>query len=225
MERKNVKLIKIDRNGSKHYEGMVECDRCNGRGLYVVGILNGEPEYSHIDSGICWKCHGERFVPSKWIERTPEYQAKLDARREAKYAAKRAEQEAKQKQHQAEWEAEQEAKRKAKEEAERIEAERKAAEEARKAISKHYGEIGQRVKLNLTYVGSAHFEIHVGWSTQTMYIHNFLDESGNKFVWKSTCYVGIDDGESAQVTGTIKDHSEYKGEKQTVLTRCKIVEK
>ena len=41
-----AKLIKIDRNGSKHYEGECECDRCQGRGQYWWGAMmilgNGE---------------------------------------------------------------------------------------------------------------------------------------------------------------------------------------
>ena len=217
MARYNVKLIKIDRNGSKHYEALETCDRCNGRGWYATGVCNGELVPSRVDNAVCYKCHGETVVPTKWIERTPEYQAKLDARREAKNAAKRAAWEEEQKRAEAERKA-------AEEEQKRIEAELEAAEEARKAISKHVGEVGQRIKLELTYLGSAHFEVRFGWATQEMYIHNFVDENGNKFIWKSGCYVSGEKGEKTTVTGTIKEHSEYKGEKQTVLTRCKIVE-
>jgi hypothetical protein len=28
-----AELIRVDRNGTKYYEGMIECDRCNGKGI------------------------------------------------------------------------------------------------------------------------------------------------------------------------------------------------
>jgi hypothetical protein len=69
-----------------------------------------------------------------------------------------------------------------------------------------------------------------------MKIYKFTDADGNVFVWKTTGSVGEDrtdnigrdyfykpeNGESVKVSGTIKEHNEYRGEKQTVLTRCKV---
>lgn len=60
------KLIKVDKNGSKHYEGVVICDRCGGSGVYVWGaIINGNPQYA----GTCFKCDGAGMVVDRWIER------------------------------------------------------------------------------------------------------------------------------------------------------------
>lgn len=208
-----AKLIKIDRNGSKHYEGYVTCDRCSGRGEYWWGYMeyvgNGvtRPQYS----GVCFKCGGEGKVWGKWIERTPEYQAKLDAKREAKIAAMREKREA------------EEAERKA------AEAARKAEEEARikaeKAISNYIGEIGKRITVEATYLHSAHFEVKSfrGFGTDTMYVHNFKDQDGNKIVWKTgSGLANLEEGDTVQIVGTVKEHAEYKEEKQTALTRCKI---
>ena len=89
-------LIKIDRNGSKHYEGMITCDRCQGRGWFATGVCNGQLVPSKIDQAVCWKCHGAGQVAGKWIERTPEYEAKLEAKRKAKQEARMAEETAKQ---------------------------------------------------------------------------------------------------------------------------------
>ena len=209
-------LIKIDRNGSKHYEGLVTCDRCNGLGYYAIGVLNDHLVLSPLDGGVCWKCGGAGKVKSKWIERTPEYQAKLDARRSAKAEAKAAA-----------WRAEQEElQRKA--EAERL---AKEAEEARikaqKAISKHVGQIGERITVDATFDHSAWFTFKLGWSTETMYIHTFKDSNGNVLIWKtsSNSLSNLEEGDLVQLTGTIKDHSEYRDEKQTVLTRCKVINK
>lgn len=203
-------LIKIDRNGSKHYEGLITCDRCGGRGLYIVRVENNRPIPTIVDNGVCHKCWGTGKVHGKWIERTPEYQAKLDARRAAKWAALEAKA------------AEERAKR---EEAERIEAERKAAEEAaRKAISQHVGTVGERIELEVEYQRSARFDVKsfIGYGTSTMYVHTFKDAAGNVLVWKTSSGLQLEEGAKVTLKGTVKEHNEYKGEKQTVLTRCNI---
>lgn len=84
------KLIKIDRNGSKHYEGPVDCPRCGGLGLYITHVCNGVPVPTVVDNGVCHLCLGSGKVQGKWIERTPEYQAKLDAKRKAREAERQA---------------------------------------------------------------------------------------------------------------------------------------
>lgn len=214
-----AKLIKIDRNGSKHYEGHKECDRCGGLGYYAIGVHNNVPVLSPYDGGVCWKCFGSGKVLGKWIERTPEYQAKLDAKREAKRKAA-----------QEKWEAEQ-----AKIEAERAEREarekaEKEAEEARikaeKAISQHVGNIGDKIEFKGSYVRSGSWEQKSfrGYGIDTMYVHTFKDASGNVFSWKTQKGVNLNHGEPVIVTGTIKNHSEYKDEKQTELIRCKVTE-
>ena len=63
------------------------------------------------------------------------------------------------------------------------------------------------------------------WETaygdQVMY--KFRDGAGNVFVWKTT-WRDIDEGKTYNLTGTIKELGEFRGEKQTVLTRCKVTE-
>ena len=215
-----ARLIKIDRNGSKHYEGQVTCDRCYGKGYYAVGTLNGAPVLSPYDGGVCWKCGGTGTVLGKWIERTPEYQAKLDARREAKHKAE------------AEKRAKEQAEIQAREEAER--AEREARIKAEKAISQYVGEVGKRITVKATYISSTWFEVKSfrGYGTETMYVHTFKDVDGNKLIWKTSTSLGtwLEDGtwqkhkygENIDITGTVKEHKEYRGEKQTALNRCKL---
>ena len=63
------------------------------------------------------------------------------------------------------------------------------------------------------------------------------DAEGNTFTWKTTNGLGIDvkknehitwesaeEGQTVVLKGTVKEHNEYNGEKQTVLTRCKVSE-
>lgn len=206
-----AKLIKIDRNGSKHYEGEVVCDRCGGDGIYKWGaIINGErPQYA----GTCYKCAGAGKVFSKWIERTPEYQAKLDAKRRAKWAAIDAAAEQERKEREAR-EAEERAAREAEE----------ARIAAQKAISQHVGEVGDKVEFKGSYVrtGSWEQKSFRGYGMDTMYIHTFKDADGNVFTWKTQRSFAFEYGENVNVKGTVKAHSEYKDEKQTELTRCKV---
>jgi hypothetical protein len=51
------------------------------------------------------------------------------------------------------------------------------------------------------------------------YIHKFVDQEHNVFVWKTGNSNAIG---KYMVKGTVKEHSEYRDEKQTVLTRCKL---
>lgn len=205
-----AKLIKIDRNGSKHYEGAIVCDRCGGAGYYAIAVRNMQPVLSPHDGGVCWKCHGAGKVIGKWIERTPEYQAKLDEKRRAKQEAERARIEA------------EIAEREAAERAEREAEEARIA--AEKAISQYVGQIGERIEVKGTYVKSGSWEqpSYAGFGMTTMYVHTFKDADGNKFTWKTQNGVSFEYGENVVVKGTIKNHSEYRDEKQTELTRCKV---
>lgn len=194
-----AKLIKIDRNGSKHFEGDIKCPKCGGIGLIAHHIENGVPSWNWTDGGVCWKCGGTGIVHGKWIERTPEYQAKLDARRQAKLDAERAEYE-------------------------RLQKEREARIKALKAISQHVGEVGERLTIKASYIRTSSFEVKTfsGFGTETMHIHLFKDAEGNVLIWKTTKPLGLEYGEPVEIRGTVKEHKVYKDEKQTVLTRCKV---
>lgn len=202
-------LIKIDKNGSKHFEGMVACDRCGGAG----------GSNAWLDTGwTCYKCGGTGKVFAKWIERTPEYEAKLAEQRKARFDKRRKEDEQRRQAF--------EAQRLAKEEADRIAKEDEEARiKAEKAISQFVGQVGDKIDITAAYRFSAHFTTHIGWMEETMYIHNFKDESGNTLIWKTTKGIGslnLQEGDLVHIKGTIKEHSVYKDEKQTALIRCKI---
>lgn len=102
--------------------------------------------------------------------------------------------------------------------------------------SRHYGNIGDKVELELTVKASYAYETHFTYSGETSYIHTMTDEDGNVFVWKTSkgLYTEVytdhgtrfnikEKGDKLTIKGTIKAHDEYKGTKQTVLTRCKVV--
>ena len=237
MERQGT-LVRVDKNGTEYYEGFEMCDRCYGKGIYYIGVLNGQPLPSHVDQGICFKCGGSKVQRVKWKVYTPEYEKKLEERR-AKRKAKwledhKKELEAQEREREAKRQQE-EAERKAREEAERLEAERKAK-------SKHIGEVGQKLDMTVTFIHSASYEVPSfgGWGTDLMHIHIFRDDEGNTLIWKTQKGLGWykdgkkwngdylnewilpEDGQKLHLKGTVKAHGEYKDEKQTELLRVKV---
>lgn len=202
-------LIRTDRNGTKYFEGFRTCPRCGGEGGSAEWIYTG---------WTCYQCDGRGVVWSEWAERTPEYQAKLDARRAARNAARQAEIDAANAKRAAEQEAC---------EAER-EAERKAAEErerAERAKSQYVGEIGEKISTKATYAFTAYYDTHDPFGRERrVYIHNFK-VGDDVIVWKTGTFpFHVEDGTEVELTGTIKAHDEYKGQKQTAVIRCKVRE-
>ena len=102
-------------------------------------------------------------------------------------------------------------------EAEKAERDRKLAEAAE--MSKYVGEIGKRVSFSPK-------EVVCVTSWETMYgttnIYKMVDESGNEFTWKTGNFILGCREPIVKITGTVKEHKEYRGVKQTELTRCKI---
>lgn len=84
--------------------------------------------------------------------------------------------------------------------------------------NEHYGEVGKRQDFNLKCVACYVSEGFYGIT----YINKLIDEEGRTFVW-FTSTKGFEQGQEVTIKGTIKEHSEFNGEKQTVLTRCKVL--
>ena len=99
-------------------------------------------------------------------------------------------------------------------------AERKAradAERAARATSEYVGTVKERSDYRLTVTRVIDCESDYGVS----HGHFFTDERGNVFVWW-TGSKRLETGLTYDVKGTVKKHDEYKGVKQTTLTRCKV---
>lgn len=98
----------------------------------------------------------------------------------------------------------------------RFEDKKKAAE---KATESHYvGAVGEK------WSGNVHdFHPIASWDNGfggTIYLYSFKDEDGNEMIWKAS--KGVDAASVSILTGTVKEHKEYRGKAQTVLTRCKV---
>ena len=218
-------LIRVDKNGTKYYNTTCKCYKCGGSGIYCWGaVINLVPQYS----GVCYSCNGSGVVTTVEKEYTPEHEAKLQAQRAKRQEKKDAERRAEEEKREAERKEREE--RQAKIEAERAE---------QRAKSNYVGKEGDRIETVVTLDFTAEFEVD-GFYGRPAYrtLYGMSDENGNRFVWVTgAClYIekcaenGIPDNEYAQkgdvirINGTIKGHKEYKGEKQTVLNRVKIVE-
>ncbi len=101
----------------------------------------------------------------------------------------------------------------------------KQAECAPKTASEYVGTVGEKFDGVLTLKSVFEYKTHFTYYGETNYIYKFADENGNTIVWKTSKFEDVDDGEKYTVKGTIKEHSEYKGDKQTVLARCKVNKK
>ena len=93
----------------------------------------------------------------------------------------------------------------------------------------YIGEIGKRYEMTLTLKKRFSFPITIGWKTDEMYIYSFEDSNGNIYSRKTTSTIGMDkevplkngdsrieydfvnNGDTAVVKATVKEHSEYKG--------------
>ena len=102
------------------------------------------------------------------------------------------------------------------------------------SASRWVGEVGERVEHETTYIGYGSYERDAfsGYGTETVYIYKFADSDGNLLVWKTTAYLEREDedgflvpikrGTRLTLRGTVKSHDEYRGIKQTFLSRCRV---
>lgn len=111
---------------------------------------------------------------------------------------------------------------------------KKQAEAEQKKQSEYIGTIGKRIELELTLKKRIAYSANYnGYNETTCYIYLFEDDNGNTYKWNTNkflekiingSYEVINEGEQTKLKGTIKVHEEYQGQKQTVITRCKILD-
>ena len=86
------------------------------------------------------------------------------------------------------------------------------------STSNYVGEVGERIDIDVVEFACVH-------SYETIYglhrIYKFRDDKDNVFVWKTSVFVP-DPKLVVRVSGTVKNHKEYNGVKETEMTRCKF---
>lgn len=104
-----------------------------------------------------------------------------------------------------------------------------------------------RIELDVKFIKESHYD-RPGYgyrnSYETVWVYKFQDSDGKIYVWKTTNILMRDEmdgdyhimytkdrsevipnvGALIKIRASVKGESEYKGEKQTVLTRVKVVE-
>ena len=80
------------------------------------------------------------------------------------------------------------------------------------------GEVGKKVDADVVLRNYRSFYGNFGETG----VFEFEDSDGNTVIWMTSPDRDIDYDHIYWIEGTVKDHSEYKGDKQTRLTRCKI---
>lgn len=98
---------------------------------------------------------------------------------------------------------------------------RKLAEADLRAASRHVGTVGERVVLRLTVERSIDISPPGGYPRIYRYINLCRDAEGNRIV-----YIGNpwNEGETADVKVTIKEHNRRDGELQTLVARPKVLD-
>lgn len=100
----------------------------------------------------------------------------------------------------------------------RLEVARREAESA--SESTYFGAVGQRLKgLELRCVSARGIETNYGGCV----IYKLTDQQGNVFSWFSSGGADMDPGADYTLDATVKAHAEYKGVKETQLTRGKVL--
>ena len=96
-------------------------------------------------------------------------------------------------------------------------------------VSNHVGAIGERLRsMELSVVNIKEFGAAFSYSKYDNGLRAVVkmqDSQGNVFTWFTNADKApqIDNyGDKVKVTGTVKNHDEYNGVLQTVLTRCKV---
>jgi len=96
---------------------------------------------------------------------------------------------------------------------------------AENAKSGYVGKVGEKIKLTLKLVNIVEISVHrfSYYDSGVSYINIFKDDVGNVFIYRGKSNVG-DKGDVVVLTASIKEQSEYKGCKQNVIQRPKVVE-
>ena len=84
--------------------------------------------------------------------------------------------------------------------------------------SEWIGKIGDRVR-DIEVICTRATEVVGLYGVSTIYI--FVDTNGNNIMWTTTSHQDIEEESRYKLTGTIKSLDIYRGQKQTIMTRCK----
>lgn len=87
--------------------------------------------------------------------------------------------------------------------------------------------VGDKVEIEVVLRNRSYYETHFSYYGKLNGIYQFSDDDGHCFLWRTGAKSDFDDLDLTKenkilLSGTVKEFSEYKRTKQTVLTRCKF---
>ena len=103
--------------------------------------------------------------------------------------------------------------------------EKQTEKERQNTLSNYVGNIGDKINIKGTVTITGYYTTEYG----IVNIYKITDENGNVFIWKTTAgfkfkgtTIDTDTIDTIELTATVKDHNEYNGQKQTIITRAKV---
>lgn len=102
-------------------------------------------------------------------------------------------------------------------EREKAQQEKNQQAEKEAKVADYIGKVGDRITIAV-----ADCICVASWGTDfgVTCLYKIVDDAGNVYMWKTANFV--DTERVKTVVGTIKEHSEYKGVKQNIITRCRV---
>ena len=97
----------------------------------------------------------------------------------------------------------------------------------------YIGTIKERMNMVVTLVSEYAYCTRFGYTEQVNYIYKFKDDEDNEIVWKTAKVIGketenrfeaVIKGDRIKIKATIKAHSIYRDNEQTVITRVKVLD-
>ena len=90
------------------------------------------------------------------------------------------------------------------------------------ANSEYVGEVGKRIEFEVASCRVLYTRSNAGYSyyATDSYVYEIIDANGNVIVWSTTSFVE----EGMKFVATVKSHGEYRGVKQTTVTRGKQID-
>lgn len=100
----------------------------------------------------------------------------------------------------------------------------RAAIEAAKAAqrpSEHLGTVGEKLSFEAKVIGVHTFPGYA-YNSPDRAIVSMITPEGDRLVWKASNVMRApEQGDTVTMSGTVKEHGEFRGDKQTIVTRCK----
>ena len=88
--------------------------------------------------------------------------------------------------------------------------------------SDYIGSVNDKIEIVAKFDNYFTFSTRYSYRGELHYIYKFKTENGSILIWKTSKALNISIGDMCNIKGTIKELSEYNGEKQTIITRAKV---